>query len=293
MTARSYLYVPGDTEDRLARAHQREADALIVDLEDAVAPARKEAARRAVGQYLLAGADSVQVWVRINQGALGLADLRAIVTASLTGVCVPKVGSVTELQAVDHALSAAERAAHLPDRSVAVCPLIESAQGVAALTDIAGSPRVRQLQVGEMDLAADLRVDASPGGTELLVVRSLVVLASRATGLPSPVGAVSTNFRDLGAFREDTVALRKLGFGSRACVHPAQVSVVNEVFTPTMEELEHAAELIRVYDEALRHGRGVAVDRDGRMLDEAAIRSARDTLERGRDRRRTGPRDGG
>lgn len=280
MTPRSYLYVPGDAGERLARAHQRGADALILDLEDAVAPTRKEQARQAVARYLRnTPVSSLQLWVRVNQGALGLADLREVVTGSLTGVCVPKVSSAAGLEAVDAALHAAEVVAGLPEGSVAVCPLIESALGVTAAVDIARSPRVRLLQMGEADLAADLRVEPQPAGLELLMVRSLVVVASRAGRLAAPIAAASADFHQLEHFREETCELRRLGFGSRTCIHPAQVPVVNEAFSPTAAELADAAEVVRRYEEALRAGRGVAVDQHGNMLDEAVVRSARETLD--------------
>ncbi len=276
VTARSYLYVPGSAGQRLQQAAQRGADALILDLEDGVARAEKERARAAVAAYLAAPpAGTGELWVRVNRGDAGLTDVAAVAGPSLTGVCLPKTDSVSELQALDEALTWAEQRAGLPAGSVAVCPLIESAVGLVAVAQIARAPRVRRLQLGEADLAADLGLEPGPDGGELLLARSQVVLASRAAGLPAPVAPVSVNFRDLDEFRASTMALRRLGFRSRACIHPAQVIVANEVFTPSAAELAEAQAIVRAHEDMLARGAGAGTDHRGRMLDEAVVRSAR------------------
>jgi citrate lyase subunit beta/citryl-CoA lyase len=276
---RSYLYVPGSAGDRLQRAAQRGADALILDLEDGVAPGAKDQARAAVADYLSAGpAGPGEQWVRINSGDPGHADVAAVVTPALAGVCLPKVSSVGELRALDEVLARAENQAGLPAGSVAVCPLIESAAGLAAVADIACGPRVRRLQLGEADLAADLSLEPGPAGAELLLARSAIVLASRAASLPAPIAAVSVNFRDLDRFRAETQSLRRLGFRGRACIHPAQIPVVHEVFTPSASDLAEAQAIVRVYEDMLARGAGAGVDHQGRMLDEAVVRAARQII---------------
>lgn len=291
MIPRSYLYVPGSAGDRLRRAGERGADALILDLEDGVAAREKDSARAAVASYLrgLAPGGSetggpeagrtetggAETWVRINGGELGRRDVTAVVMASLTGVCVPKVDGPAELGALDEVLTAVERQAGLAPGSVAVCPLIESAAGLSAAAEIARSPRVRLLQIGEADLTADLGLEPGPAALELLMARSQVVLASRAAGLLAPMAAVSVNFGDLDRFREETLGLRRLGFRGRACIHPAQLPVVRDVFTPSAEELAEARSIVHAYQEVVARGDGAGVDHHGRMLDEAVVRSAR------------------
>lgn len=270
--------MPGDAPDKLAKAAGRGADAVIVDLEDAVPPAGKDAARSAVAAFLRSAPPGVAWWVRINPGRLGHVDAATVVGPGLAGLCVAKAESAAELTALDEVLGAAESAAELPAGTTAVVPLLESAAAVVAALDIARAPRVRRLQLGEADLRADLGVTLGPDERELLFVRSQVVLASAAVGIEPPVAPVSTDFRDLVALRASTMALRRLGFVGRACIHPAQVAVVNEAFTPAPDEVATAADLLARFDAAVRDGVGVCLDARGRLVDEAVVRSARRLL---------------
>jgi citrate lyase subunit beta/citryl-CoA lyase len=229
--SRSYLYVPGDAPGKLAKALDRGADAVVVDLEYSVAPADKEKARAAVADWLRTLPERAQVWVRINPGPLGHDDARELVGSGLRGVCAAKTESTTQLDALDAVLSTVEVEAGLPSRSIAVVPLLESAVAILAAAAIARAPRVVRLQTGEQDLRAELGIEPSEDERELLWARSQVVLASGAAGLEPPVAAVSTNFRDLDRLRSSTLALKRLGFWGRACLHPAQIDVVNAVFT--------------------------------------------------------------
>ena len=275
LLARSALYVPGDAPDKLGKALERGADEVIVDLEDAVAPANKDEARETVRVWLhdLPVLDGVGVWVRVNAGALRDADVRAIAGApALTGVMVAKAETPEELVDLDRLLGSLGSTA-------SVVPLLESASAVLRALEIARAPRVQRLQIGEADLRADIGVTTGPDERELLFVRSQVVLASAAAGIAPPIAPVSTNFRDLDEFRESTEALARLGFVGRACIHPAQVAVANEVFTPTFEQITRARRLVQSWE---RNGAGVAVDDRGHFVDEAVIRQARLVLARAR-----------
>ena len=160
----------------------------------------------------------------------------------------------------------------------ALAPLVESAAALLRAESIAAAPRVRRLQVGEADLRADTGILPGPDDRELGWVRSWVVLVSAAAGIEPPVGPVSTDFRDLAAFRESTEALRRMGYRGRACIHPAQVEVVNAVFTPSADELDVARGVVASYEAALAEGSGVVIGEDGRMIDEAVVRQARRLL---------------
>jgi citrate lyase subunit beta / citryl-CoA lyase len=294
MTARSYLYVPGDRPELIAKAMASAADAIIIDLEDAVPPDGKPAARRhahawtsgaasaplpATDRAASAGpATGPQIWVRINPGELGRADVAAVLGGRLAGLCVAKTESVAELVALDQIITQAEIAAGLPAGRIQVAPLLESGRAVLDAAAIARGPRVVRLQLGEADLCADLGVTPGPDERELLWVRSQVVVASAAAGIDPPVAPVSTNFRDPDALAESTAALRRLGFLGRACVHPAQLPVVHAAFTPTSAEVEAAQDVIGRYDDARAAGSGVCVDARGRLVDEAVVRSARRLL---------------
>ncbi|TIC88186.1 CoA ester lyase [Nocardioides sp. GY 10113] len=270
--ARSALYVPGDAPEKLEKALDRGADEVIVDLEDAVAPARKEYARSTVADWLSSvDRTDVAVTVRVNAGELGLVDVAAIAGApALAGVVLAKAERAADVLAVDRVLAAAGSAA-------GVVPLLESAASILRAGEIAAAPRVHRLQVGEADLRADLGVTLGPDERELLYVRSQVVLVSAAARIAPPIAPVSTDFRDLDALRRSSEALARMGFVGRACIHPAQVAVVNDVFTPSEAALAEAADVLAALAAA---GSGVAVDGRGRMIDEAVARQARAVLAR-------------
>jgi citrate lyase subunit beta/citryl-CoA lyase len=280
---RSHLYVPGDKPEVLAKALGRGADALIVDLEDAVAIAAKESARTIVADWLAtlpaAGDNPVEIWVRVNPGELRSADVAAIVGPALTGICLAKTETAAEVAEVAAEVAVVEPERGVADGAIRLAPLLESAAAVLRAVEIAEAPRVARLQVGEADLRADIGVELGADERELLWVRSQVVLASAAAGIAPPVGPVSTNFRDLEALAESTRALARLGYRGRACIHPAQAAVVNEVFTPDAEQVTAARSLIARFNAAVAAGEGVMLDENGRMVDEAVIRQARRLLE--------------
>lgn len=262
MAARSYLYVPGDRPDRLEKAVARAGDAVIADLEDAVAPSRKEAALAAVLAWLPEVPAGVEVWVRVGDAPRTADDLAALGAVSrLDGVVVAK------------ATVASVRAARtlLPE-GVAVAGLVETAGALLELAELARL--VTQLGVGEADLAAELGIAAG----ELSVlgpVRAQLVIASAAAGINAPTGPVHLDVRDLADLRASTEALRRAGFGARSAIHPDQVAVIEDVFTPTADEVARARTAVQAWDEAVAAGTGVAVDERGRMVDEAVVRLAR------------------
>ncbi|MEU5882497.1 CoA ester lyase [Spirillospora sp. NPDC047279] len=279
---RSALYVPGDAPGKLAKAFSSGADELIVDLEDAVPLAGKEAARRSVAEWLASGprgSRGPRVWVRINPGEPGIADARAVALPGVAGLCLAKAETPAQLEALDVLLTGLEKERGLDPGGLGTIPLLESAAAVLAAPALARAPRVVRLQLGEADLRADLGAEPGPDERELLVARSQVVLASAAAGIEPPIAPVSTDFRDLDRLRASTLALRRLGFRGRACIHPAQIPVVNEVFTPTGDEIEQARDVVARHEAALAAGSGVGLDAHGRLIDEAVVRSARRLLD--------------
>lgn len=282
MSARSYLYVPADRQDRIAKAPGRGADALILDLEDSIAPAEKDVARANASKWLR-GRDSqefpgLEVWVRVNSDDLMEGDVKAVTCRSLSGISLPKA-SATRLSDLDSILSDCESAEKLPSASIRVAALVETAEGMLLLTEIAKSPRVVRLAIGEADLSSELGLQPSDDERELLPLRMQIVLASAAARLDQPVGPVSTDYKDLDAFRRSTAGLKRMGFGGRSAIHPAQVPVINEVFTPSDEELERARKVIAAHEGALASGSGATTGPDGRMIDEAVVRAARRLIE--------------
>jgi citrate lyase subunit beta/citryl-CoA lyase len=231
--SRSHLYVPGNSPEKLAKAPSLGADALMVDLVGTGPDGLGEdqaGARDCVARWLQTVPADLDVWVRINPGPVGHDDLREVVSPALRGLCLAKTESTTQLDALDAVLSTVETEAGLPARAVSVVPMLESAVAILAAPAIARAPRVVRLHIGEVHLRAELGLEPSEDEHELLGLRSQVVLASAAAGLAPPVAAGSADYRDLDRLRATTVAMRRMGFRGRACIHPAQVPVVNDVF---------------------------------------------------------------
>ncbi len=265
---RSFLYVPGDRADRVAKALDAGADAVLIDLEDAVAFSAKEAARRVALDCLRSrSGEGPAVWVRINSGEIGRADATALATeaADLGGVVLAKCDDLAWLD---------EIAARLPS-SVALSPLIESALGLRRLDALCTHPRVTQCHLGEIDLLAELGARAEAGSQLLGHAQAELLYASAAAGILPPIGGVYAAFRDVEGFTADSVRLAQLGFAGRPALHPSQVPVINAAFRPSAEELATAAALVASYDEALARGQGVVTDEEGKMVDEAVVRRAR------------------
>jgi citrate lyase subunit beta/citryl-CoA lyase len=275
---RSYLYVPGNRPDWFDSAAPRGADALILDLEDSVPVDAKPGARQAVARWLADQQDRLpEAWVRINADAVR-ADAAAV-TAAVTGVVVPKAEPEV-LAEVDAALAARERDLGLASPHLRLLPLIETARGLLVVADVAAAQRVARVGMGEADLAAELGLRPGADRAELLPLRSRVVLASAAAGIPSPVGATSTAVRDLSGLRPSTEALLRQGFRARTAISPSQLAVINDVFTPSAEEVTEARQLVDRFETARQAGRGTLTGSDGRMVDAATVRSAREVLAR-------------
>ncbi|WP_199856730.1 HpcH/HpaI aldolase/citrate lyase family protein [Nocardia suismassiliense] len=272
-TVRSALYVPGNRPELFDKALAGPADVILLDLEDAVPLADKDAARATVSSWLrCVVAARQQIWVRVNSGAAGQDDLAAVALPAVSAVCLAKTESVEQVRAAAEVLGEYE-----PQHgAIRICPLLESAAAVLDARAIAAGPRVARLQLGEADLRAELGIEPSADDRELLTVRTQVVLASAAAGIAAPLGPVSTDFRDPQRLRESTRALARMGFRGRACIHPAQLSVVNEIFTPAADELDRARALVDRFESAAG---GVLLDEAGRMGDLAVVRQARRPLE--------------
>lgn len=269
MSFRSYLYVPGLDERRISKALDGDADALVIDLEDAVAPERKDDARR-VAAAVVADPVGKPVFVRVNAVASGLAepDVTAVAGPGLAGVRLPKAESADQVRLVAAWLAAAGSAA-------VIVPLIESALGVERAWDITtAAGKVSALAMGEADLRADLGVSDDEG---LTYARSRCVTAARAAGRVA-VQSVWPALSDLEGLRTSTLRGRMMGFTGRSAIHPTQVAVINEVLTPTEEEQRRAREVLAAYEAGRDQGSGTAVTADGRFIDEAVVRSARAVL---------------
>ena len=267
---RSYLYVPGSNPRRIENALASEADTVVLDLEDAVAPNRKEEARETVAGFLRSGHEK-PIFVRVNVPGSALAeqDIEAVAGPNLAGLRLPKTESAEAVRRV------AKRLEDLRCEAGIQC-LIESALGLELVFEIARAhERVVGMSLGEADLAADLGVRDDVG---LLYARSRLVVATRAAGLPGPVQSVYTNVRDEEGLRRSTEEGKNQGFVGRSAIHPNQLSTINEVFTPTESEVAEAEDLLARLEESAGAGIGALALEDGRFVDEAVVGSARLTL---------------
>lgn len=272
---RSYLYVPGNAADKLAKAVGRGADALIVDLEDAVPVAEKDNARAAVVAWLAGqpAGGPVELWVRVNSGDLRAVDVRALAgIAALTGIVLAKVEDADDIERTASLL------AETDDTTTLLMPLIETAAAVLSAREIASASRVHQLQIGEVDLTGETGIIPGEDEAELAGLRTLIVLASTAAGINPPVGPVSRITGDMAAFEVSTRRARRQGFMGRACIHPAQLPVAHAVFSPSEAEIAEARSVIALVDAAEAQGSGVVLDAAGRLIDPAVLHSARRTL---------------
>jgi len=276
---RSLLYVPASSERFIAKAHEREADAIILDLEDAVVPAQKSAARArlatAVPSVRQRGA---AVFVRINaEEELWRLDAEAAARAGVFGLLVPKSRDAGMLQ---HLAAMLEKLERRTGRSqVALVPMIEDAGAVLDARAIASAtPRVLGLVAGGEDLATAL--DAEPTLETLYLPKLLVHLAAKAAGVRS-FGLLRTvaDYGDLAAVEKSAREARALGFDGASCVHPSVVPILNRAFSPSGEELDRASRLIAAADEAKARGEG-AFAFEGKMVDEPVVKRARALLER-------------
>jgi citrate lyase subunit beta/citryl-CoA lyase len=256
---RSYLFAPGHNEKLVAKVFGAGADAVILDLEDAVPPEHKVAARHSVVDALA----SHTAWVRINaaQTPLAAADLDAVADRAY-GLRIPKVESVEDVRWV------AERAPGKP----LLCA-IESARGVANSLAIAAEPAVKHLALGGIDLLRDLGV--ADGDGPLQYVRSHLVVASRAAGIEAPIDRVYPHLQDPDGLRRQCAVSRSLGFFGKSAIHPAQLPIIHATFSPTEDELQWARDVLDAFDAA--NGAALRMP-DGEFVDLPVAERARQLL---------------
>lgn len=271
-TARSWLFAPGDSERKMTKAMEGTADIVLIDLEDAVAPESKAAARPMVHDFIKANPQQrARLWVRINpfDGPHTLADLAAIMPANPGGIMLPKVYSRAEVEKLDHCLSALEVAHGIDEGSTPVIVLItETAEGMFHTGTYKGAPRVVALTWGAEDLADSIGASSNknPDGSYSFtyeLARSLTVLGAATAGVTA-IETISADFKDLEALRLRAEKVRRDGFRGMMAIHPAQVDVINAAFTPTDEEIAEAQEVVDIF--AANPGVG-AIGWKGGMLD--------------------------
>jgi citrate lyase subunit beta/citryl-CoA lyase len=284
-SARSWLFAPGDSEKKMAKATNGPADIVLIDLEDAVAPENKAQAGVMVRDFINANAgERARLWVRINplDGPFALGDLAAVMPSRPGGIMLPKVNGRADVERLDHYLSALEVANGIDEGSTRVIPLItETAEAMFHTGDYKGAPRIAALTWGAEDLAdsigagSNLNPDGSYSFTFELA-RSLCLLGAAAAGV-SAVDTIQADFRDLDGLRRRAEKVRREGYRGMLAIHPAQVEVINAAFTPTGEEIAEAQEIVDLF--AANPGVG-AIGYKGGMLDRPYLSRALQLLKR-------------
>lgn len=278
--ARSLLFVPATSERKIGKAFASEADAVIIDLEDAVATSEKSAARAALAG-LLPVPLPLPCWVRINAITTAFChqDVLACVRANITGIVLPKAEAPGDIQTIDWLMSQIEAESGLPDRSIGLIAIIETARGLVRVDDIAAaSPRLSRLMFGAIDLAADMSITTDDAGGATAQARFAITRASRAAGLQAPLDTAFTDITSLDELKATTQRAKALGYTGKSCIHPSQVAVVNDVFSASPQEMAWARQVVDQFAKAEASGLA-AFKLNGEMIDYPVVERARKLLQ--------------
>ena len=281
MLARSWLFVPGNSEKRLKKAETLDSDIFIFDLEDAVGLDEKENARIILMNALASSNKNVYVRVNSMDTPYFFEDLKTLFSkpsAALKGIMLPKAADAKKIHFLEQLLEFYERQTNLEER-LEIVPLIESAIGVHNCFEIAiSSERVHRLVFGAIDYALDVNIMPSSDSRELLYVRSQLANASRAAGIEPPIDTVYVDFGNKEGMEAETEQARKLGFSGKLAVHPSQIAIINKNFSPSESDILEAAEILAA---AERQGES-AFQLNGKMVDEPILKKARKTQKAAR-----------
>lgn len=277
---RSMLFLPGNTPNIIVNGDALGADNVILDLEDAVAPDQKDAARILVRNAIRGlGFKNVELTVRINSldTPYWQSDLDEIVPLCPDLIMPTKVGGAEDVLILDAYMAAVEEKRGLPNKSVKLIPLIETARGLENAYAIANaSPRVTAIFLGAEDLTADLQCPRTKEGTEIFYARSRMVAAGRAAGI-SIYDTPFTDVNDDEGAAKDAQFARSMGFSGKASISPRHVRAINEAFSPTQKEIDYAREVLAAIRQAKEQGRG-AISLYGKMIDKPIVTRAEQTI---------------
>jgi len=274
----SRLYLPGNNPGMFLNAGLHSPDGIILDLEDSVAPDRKDEARILVRNALRAvdfyGAERM---VRINQGERGLTDLESVIPHNVHLILIPKCEDADSLRTVDETIASIKRREGEND-TVLLMPIIESAKGVERAYEIAtASPNVVAMAIGLEDYTADLGVQRTKEGSESIYARNRIVVAARAAGIQA-IDSVFSDVGDMDGLLSNVLSSKAMGFEGMGCIHPRQIAVIRRGFSPTPEEIDRAGKIVIAYRDALSRGLGV-VALGSKMIDPPVVARAQKTID--------------
>ena len=277
---RSFLFAPGNHPRKVEKVFGVGSDAVILDLEDAVANDEKIATREAVVAALQRPRRNLG-YVRINgfDTEFCFGDLETIVGKGLNGIVLPMVENASQLLAVDWMVSNLERKFGLEPGGIDIMPILETGKGIAALPEIAGcGSRVRRMAFGAGDYTHDMSMDWTLDEVELDDARARMVLASRAADLEPPLDTVWIHIKDLDGMRVSSERAKRMGFQGKMCIYPPQVAVVNEVYSPSAAEIEHSERVVTAFREAEKAGSS-SIQLDGYFIDYPIVYKAQRILD--------------
>lgn len=278
---RTMLFLPGNTPNMLVNGDTLGADSIILDLEDAVSLDEKDAARILVRDALkYSRAKTCETIIRINpiDSLYWKADLEEIVPLCPDAIMPTKVSGASDVQTVSEYIGELEKKHGMEVGTIRLLPLIETALGVEKAYDIASSdPRVLGLFLGGEDLTADLHCKRTKEGTEIFYSRCRIVSAARACGLEA-YDTPFTDVEDMAGVKKDAAFAKSLGFSGKASISPRHVAAINEVFSPTEEEIQYAYDVMDAIEEGKRQGKGV-VSLRGKMIDAPIVKRAQQVIE--------------
>ncbi len=274
----SRLYLPGNTPGMMLNAGLHSADGIILDLEDSVAPEKKEEARilvrNALRQVDFRGAERM---VRINRGETGLKDLRTVIPHNVNLILLPKCDIPDQVKVIDSEINSIRKKLKIRN-PVFLMPIIESALGVENSPAIArASENVVALAIGLEDFTADLGVARTAEGKESLYARSRLVIAAKAAGI-QPIDSVFSDAADIEGLKQNVMNSKALGFEGMGCIHPRQIAVINQGFAPDEAEIEKAQKIVIAFEEARKAGLGVVV-LGSKMIDQPVVARAQKTID--------------
>ncbi|MCC7079866.1 MAG: CoA ester lyase [Burkholderiales bacterium] len=277
---RSMLFVPANNARRVEKALGLDADAVILDLEDAVAAAEKADARSTIAASLRKPR-SGRAYVRINalDSEWCYRDLTEVVQPGLDGILLPKAERAADLHTADWLLRALERERGLDPGAIDLMPIIETGAALAAIGEICGSrARHRRVVFGAADFTLDMNMQWTRDEAELAHARAQIVLHSRVAGLEAPIDTVWARLQDAEGLRASARTSAAMGFQGRLCIHPDQIGVVHEVFTPSAEEYARALKIVAAFEEAERAGLA-SIRVDGQFVDYPIVAKAKRVLQ--------------
>jgi len=273
----SRLYLPGNAPGLMINAGLHSADGIILDLEDSVAPEKKDEARilvrNALRQINFCGAERM---VRINQGKRGLEDLHFVIPQNVNLVLLPKCESADSIKEVEETIAGIKKKFNL-ENQVFLMPIIESALGIENSYEIArGSENVVAMAIGLEDYTADLGVSRTLEGTESFYARTRIIVAAKAAGI-QPIDSVFSDVADMEALKQNVRVSKSLGFEGMGCIHPRQIPVIKQGFAPDDTEIEKSKKIVLAFETAKLNGLGV-VALGSKMIDPPVVARAQKTI---------------